>query len=228
MKTMVHSALLCGWLALAPPATAAETRPVSYEVAFNGNVVATQTVSIVESTGRATITASFEAELPVFIAIPQYSEKLSATFRADGTVERLDAIRHDGLVPTEVAGELQENGLLQIVRTDRNGVSTNFISRRDYDFNSLTLYGTAPADFLPKQSPARVLSISEGFVVPTSIQSISESETTPERQYLTSKHLVWTEGSHTSHSWHPERFSNLPRRYIRQTENGEFTFTLLR
>lgn len=228
MKMMVYSVLLCGWLALAPPASAAETRPVSYEVAFKGDVVATQTVSIIESDGQTTITTSFEAGLPVFIALQPYSEKLSATFRADGTVERLDAIRRDGLVPVEVTGELQANGWLQVVRTDRNGVSTNVIARADYDFNSLTLYGTAPADFLPGHRPARVLSIAEGRVVPMAIQTISESETTPERQHLASRHLIWTEGIHTSHSWHPERFSDLPRRYVRQTENGEFTFTLLR
>jgi hypothetical protein len=31
-----------------------------------------------------------------------------------------------------------------------------------------------------------------------------------------------------SHSWHPERFSNLQRRYIRQTDAGEFVFNLIR
>ena len=69
--------------------------------------------------------------------------------------------------------------------------------------------------------------IADGRVVPVVIDTITESETF-ERQNLVSKHLIWTEGPHVSHSWHPERFSNLPRRYIRQSEGGEFTFQLLR
>jgi hypothetical protein len=221
---------LVGWLSVAlgmAAASGGETRPVFYEVAFRGDVVATQTVSIVESGPSTTITASFEAELPVFIALQQYSEKLSATFRPDGTVERLEAIRRDGPIPVEVVGELQSNGWLRIVRTDMDGISTNLVAREDYDFHSLILYGTAPADFLPTNSPARVLSIADGRVESVGIQNISESDTF-ERQHLVSTHLVWTAGSYVSHSWHPERFSNLPRRYIRQTENGEFVFTLLR
>ena len=89
------------------------------------------------------------------------------------------------------------------------------------------LPGTAPADFLSTNRAARVLSIAEGRVVPFAIQTITESDTF-ERQHLVSMHLVWTEGTHVSHSWHPERFSNLPRRYVRQTGSGEFTFNLLR
>jgi hypothetical protein len=219
---------LCACFAgLATVASAADAVDLRYEVAFKGAAVATQTVSIVQSAGLKTISTDFEADLPVFVATHRYSERLSATFRADGTVERLGVERIDGPGQTVLSGSRQGNGLLRVVRTDRNGISTNFIARAEYDFNSLVLYGTAPAQFLPTNSPARVLSIAEGRVIPTQIQTISESETF-ERQHLVSMHLVWTEGNHTSHSWHPERFSNLPRRYIRQTESGEFTFTLLR
>jgi hypothetical protein len=219
------------WISLAlglAPARAGETRPVLYEVAYRGAVVATQTVSIVESAGKTTLTTSFEADLPVFTSLQHYSEKLSATFRADGTVESLSSFRRDAPpLPTEVTGELGKNGQLRVVRSDMDGIATNFIARADYDFNSLVLYGTAPSDFLPTNHPARVLSVAEGRVVPIAIRTISETETF-ERQNLVSTHLVWTEGALVSHSWHPERFSHLPRRYIRQTENGEFTFTLLR
>lgn len=200
--------------------------PIHYSVEFKGQPVATQTVLIANTEGRILLTTSFEAELPVFTALQSYSEKLSATFRPDGTVERFYSMRHDG-PPTEVRGELQEDGRLQIIRSDVHGITTNSIERSDYDFNSLALYGTDPVDFLPTNHIARVLSVAEGTVQNIAIQTISESETF-ERQHLVSLHLVWTEGIHTSHSWHPERFSHLPRRYIRQTENGEFTFTLQR
>ena len=89
------------------------------------------------------------------------------------------------------------------------------------------MYGRAPADFLPTNSPARVLSIAQGEVRPVLVQSNMESDTF-ERQHLETTHLVWTDGPHVSHSWHPERFSNLPRRYIRQTDAGEFVFNLIR
>lgn len=224
MKTIMLCASLAG---LAVAASGADTLPIHYAVNFKDAEVATQTVSIVESGGLTTIAASFEAELPVFVALQRYSEELSVTFRTNGTVERLGAIRFDNGARTVISGTLQSNGLLRVVRTDMNGISTNSIARKDYDFNSLVLYGTAPANFLPTNRPARVLSVADGRVIPVLIQTISESETF-ERQHLVATHLVWTEGSHTSHSWHPERFSNLPRRYIRQTENGEFTFTLLR
>lgn len=227
MKTMFRSPILCGLVGWAAAASAADARPILYEVSFRGAPVATQTVAIVQSDGLTTISTAFEADLPVFVALHHYSEQLSASFRADGTVERLGARIQDGPVETVLAGASQGNGSLRIVRTDRDGVSTNWIAREDYDFHSLILYGTPPAQFLPAAPPARVLSIAQGRVVTISIQSIFESETF-ERQNLVSTHLVWTEGIHTSHSWHPERFSNLPRRYVRQTESGEFTFTLLR
>jgi len=228
MKTTFHFKILVLILGLATAASAADTLPIYYNVSFKGADVATQTVSIVESAGLTTVSASFEAKLPVFIALQTYSEELSATFRADGTVVRLGAIRFDNGARTAISGTRLSNGLLRVVRTDMNGGSTNSIAREDYDFNSLILYGTAPADFLPTNNPVRVLSVADGRVVPISIETISESKTTPERQHLASKHLIWTDGPHISNSWHPERYSNLPDRYIRQTENGEFTFTLLR
>jgi hypothetical protein len=227
MKMTFHAIVLCGMIGGATAVSAADTRPISYEVAFNGAIVATQTVNIVQSGGSTTVSTAFEAELPVFIAMHHYSEQLSATFRTDGTVERLGAIRLDGGDRTSIAGTLQDDGLLQVVRTDLSGVSTNSIAREDYDFNSLILYGAAPSVFLTTNDPARVLQVPEGRVESVSIQTISESDTF-ERQHLVSTHLVWTAGIHVSHSWHPERFSDLPRRYVRQTENGEFTFTLLR
>ena len=226
MKTNLHLLFLALLLALTCSASAEDVFPISYSVEFKGQQVATQTVLIAKTEGRTTLTTSFEAQLPVFTSMQPYSEKLSATFRPDGTVERFYSMRHDG-PPTEVRGELQENGQLKVIRSDIHGVFTNSIERSDYDFNSLALYGTAPNDFLPTNSPSRVLSIADGVVQSMTIQIISESETF-ERQYLVSQHLIWTEGIHTSHSWHPERFSHLPRRYIRQTDNGEFTFTLQR
>ena len=226
MKQIFHLSFWALLLGFACSASAQDSFPISYSVEFKGQQVATQTVLIAKTEGRTILTTSFEADLPVFTTLQPYSEKLSVTFRPDGTVERFYSMRHDG-PPTEVRGELQEDGRLQIIRSDIHGVVTNSIERSDYDFNSLALYGTDPADFLPTNSLARVLSVADGTVQNIAIQSISESDTF-ERQHLVSIHLVWTEGLHTSHSWHPERFSHLPRRYIRQTENGEFTFTLQR
>ena len=214
-------------LGMASAVLAADAVAIRYEVSFKGDVVATQTVQIIQSGALKTIATAFEADLPVFVAMHHYSEQLSASFRADGTVERLGARIQDGPVQTVVSGTLQANDRLHVVRTDMSGVSTTSVARADYDFHSLILYGTAPADFLPTNRTARVLSIAEGRVVPVAIQTIDESDTF-ERQYLKSTHLVWTEGIYVSHSWHPERFSNLPRRYVRQTGSGEFTFNLLR
>ena len=226
MKKILHFVLLALIGSLTVNALAQDTLPVYYSVEFKGQPVATQTVLIAKTEGRILLTTSFEAELPVFTALQPYSEKLSVTFRPDGTVERFYSIRHDG-PPTEVRGELQEDGLLHVIRSDVHGITTNSIDRSDYDFNSLALYGTDPVDFLPTNHIARVLSVADGAVQNIAIQTISESDTF-ERQHLVSQHLIWTEGLHTSHSWHPERFSHLPRRYVRQTENGEFTFTLQR
>ena len=226
MKNFFRFVFLALLLGFAFAASAEDNLPIFYTVEFKGQEVATQTVLIAKTEGRTILTTSFEAKLPVFTSLQPYAEKASATFRPDGTVERFYSMRHDG-PPTEIRGELQENGQLKVIRSDIHGIFTNTIERGDYDFNSLVLYGTAPADFLPTNSPARVLSIADGAVQSMAIQVITESDTF-ERQHLVSQHLIWTEGLHTSHSWHPERFSQLPRRYIRQTENGEFTFTLQR
>ena len=205
-----------------------ESRTVAYDVWFKDAVAATQTVSIARADGSTTVTASFAAQLHVFVAQHPYSEDLAAPFRDDGTVERFQAVRIDGPQRTEVTGELQDDERLRVIRTDAQGVATSFIARADYDFHSLILYGRAPADFLPARGPARVLQIAEGFVQPMVIQTISESETTTERQHVSSTHLIWTSDTSTSHSWHPDRFGDVPRRYVRQTPNGEFTFQLPR
>lgn len=206
---------------------AAQSFTATYEVTFKDERVATQTVTIAKSGDLTTVATSFAADLPVFVALHHYAEDLSASFRPDGTVERLAASRHDGPIHISVSGSRLANGLLRLVRTDMDGTTTSLVARADYDFNSLAMYSTAPAGFLPTNNPARVLSVADGRIEPVAIQTISESDTF-ERQHLVSTHLVWTAGIHVSHSWHPERFSNLPRRYIRQTENGEFTFTLIR
>lgn len=217
---------LAGLLGLA----AARAEPVSirYTVEFKGMVVATQTVTLANAEGGRTVSAEFAADLPVFVTRQPYSERQSVAVRADGTIERFDAERQDGPLRTVVEGRRETNGLLRIVRTDPAGTATNFIARADYDFHSLVIYGTAPAEFLPTNNPARVLQIPEGRVATVNIQAIEESETTPERQHVRSTHLAWTQGPFLSHTWHPEKYGNLPRRYVRQTENGEFRFTLVR
>jgi hypothetical protein len=230
MKTFFRLIMLLGACGLFPMnAALAQARPIHYAVAFKDQVVATQTVTIAQTDGLTTIETRFEAELPVFVARHTYAESLSATFREDGTVERFRSIRQDGAARTEVAGTwLPEESKLQIIRTDQQGTTIQTVARDQYDLHSLILYGTSPADFLPEHRPVRLLDIAEGQVVSCGIQTISESETTSERQHVASVHLIWTVGEFVSHSWHPERFSNLPSRYIRQTENGRFTFTLQR
>ena len=227
MKRCFQLAVLGACIQLA---AAQEPSPpvLRYSVEFKGDVVATQSVAIVHSGGLTTISCSFAADLPVFVAIHHYSEELSVTYRpADGTVERFGARLRDGPVQTVVSGTGDGDGALRIVRTGPDGTATNFVAREDYDFHSLVFYGRAPADFLPTNSPARVLSIADGEVRPVAIQTNLESDTF-ERQHLETTHLVWTDGPHVSHSWHPERFSNLPRRYIRRTDGGEFVFNLIR
>lgn len=201
--------------------------PVHYAVIYKGETVATQTVTIAHADELTTVTSSFTAELPVFISRQQYSEELAATFRADGTVTEFRAARSDGPQRITVSGHGLTNDALSVVRTNSAGVTTHLIAREDYDFNSLAMYGAAPADFLPTNRPARLLDVAEGQIVDAHIQINTESDTF-ERQHLTTQHLIWTVGHWVSHSWHPERFSNLPRRYIRQTDDGEFTFQLLR
>lgn len=227
MKRCFQLALFGAWVQLA---AAQEPSPpvLRYAVAFKGDVVATQSVAIVHSGGLTTISCSFAADLPVFVATHHYSEELSVTYRsADGAVERLAARLRDGPVQTVVSGTRDGDGALRVVRTGLDGTATNFIAREDYDFHSLAIYGRAPADFLPTNSPARVLAIAQGEVRSVAIQTNQESDTF-ERQHLETTHLTWTDGPHVSHSWHPERFSNLPRRYIRQTDAGEFVFNLIR
>lgn len=228
MKRSLHLAALGALFSLAASGQEPSPPPLRYAVAFKGNVVATQTVAIAHSAGRTTISCSFAADLPVFVATHHYAEQLSATYRpADGTVERLGVRIQDGSVQTVVSGALDGDGTLRIVRTGMAGTTTNRVARADYDFHSLAFYGRAPSDFLPTNSPARVLSIAQGEVRPVLVQSNLESDTF-ERQHLETTHLVWTDGPHVSHSWHPERFSNLPRRYVRQTDGGEFVFNLIR
>lgn len=224
MKRWSALSVLPACLALSAPA---EGVSLAYDVVFKGSPVATQTVTLAGTGDRTTVTARFEAALPVFVALQHYSEDLSVSFRPDGTVVQFSARRIDGGLRVETSGELEEDGRLRVVRAAPDGTTTNWFQRADYDFHSLALYGSAPADFLPTNQPARVLSVADGRIEPVAVQVVDESDTF-ERQHLYSAHLVWTTGSFTSHSWHPERFSNLPRRYIRQTENGEFTFTLQR
>lgn len=218
------SLLLIGWTFCA---TAEEVRPIFYEVSFKGSLVATQTVMITESAGARTVTTSFEAFAPAFVAQHRIAEKLSVTYDTNDTVTALQADITDGGKFTKLAGTAGADGALRVVREDREGVSTNLIARADYDFNSLTLYGNAPTNFLSTNSLVRVLDVTEGRVFPVTVATVGESYTF-ERQRLDSTHVIWTEGANVSHSWHPERFSNLPVRYARQTGLGEFTFTLLR
>ena len=215
--------------AFACAAARAQTLPILYHVSFKDAVVATQTVTIAQADGLTTISSEFESQLHVFVANHVYSESLSATFRDDGTVERFHSMRQDGPLRTEASGTLlEEEGGLQVIRTDRNGTEIFVVQRQDYDFHSLALYGTAPTNFLPAQNTARILDVAEGRVLPVEIHSSAESMTTPERQHVASTHLVWTCGEFTSHSWHPERHSDLPVRIVRHTGNGEFSFTLQR
>lgn len=206
----------------------AGAEPVRYAVRFKDVVIATQEVTIVQADDLITTTSAFAADLRVFVANHHYGEALSVTYRPDGTVVAFSARRTDGPVQVEITGAAGAEDVLRVVRTDREGISTNFIPRADYDFHSLILYGTEPSQFLPSNKVARVLNIAEGRIVPTTMQTISESQTTSERQYVRATHLIWGEGPYLSHSWHPERFSNLPTRYIRQSDTGEFIFDLQR
>ena len=208
-------------------AACAETVPLYYTVRFKDALVATQTVTFAQDAGGDTVRAEFAADLHVFIAIHHYEEAQTATHRADGTVTAFRAVRVDGMDRVEVDGQLGTNDVLQVVRQDVRGVSTNFIPRTDYDFSSLMMYGHEPAGFLTTNVPARVLDILQGRVVPVTVQSISESITV-ERQNVKTRHLVWTDGEFISHSWHPERFHNLPSRYLRHNGSGVFDFTLQR
>lgn len=205
-----------------------EARPIIYEVLFKGNLVATQTLTIAESAEARTVTTSFRLEVPVFVAQHRIAETLSVSYDGSGMVTGIRADIADGAKRSEIVGTTGSDGMLRVIRTGPDGVTTNYIARADYDFNSLTMYGNAPTNFLPTNSTVRVLDIAQGKVVPVTLSVIGESYTTRERQDVPATHVVWSEGAFVSHSWHPERFSNLPVRYIRQNDLGEFTFSLQR
>lgn len=200
---------------------------IPYRVFFKEKLVATQQISFARSEGRTIMGASFEAALPVFVSTHHVREELAVTYREDGTVEHFKSKTADGGQWLDVEGRVNDAGDLEIASSSHQVQSTNIIARVDYDFHSLALYGTNPDVFLPTNRPARVLDIARGEVVPVQIDVITESSTF-ERQYLITKHLIWTEGVHTSHSWHPEKFNDFPSRYIRQTGAGEFVFRLVR
>lgn len=224
MKTCI----LCSVFLLAAGLSArAESEPLHYEVRFRDAVIATQTLRVAHAGDLATVSTSFAAQMRVFVAVHHYQEEVSVTMERDGTVRAFRSVVSDGPARTELTGTAGADDVLQVVRQGPEGSSTNFIARTDYDLNSLTLYGTAPEDFMPTNQPARALDLVEGKVVPVRLQTISESITF-ERQNLRTLHVIWTEGDRVSHSWHPERFSNLPSRYVRQSGHGEFVFTLLR
>lgn len=211
--------------ALAIAAGAAE--PLRYEVRYRDALVATQLVTLGQSADGVTVRTEFEADLMVFIARHHLSESISATVRGDGTVLAFEARRVDGGNRTDVRGAMGAGDVLEVVREDRDGISTNYIQRGDYDFHSLAMYGADPASFLPTNQPARVLNLIDGRVKPVTTTVISESITF-ERQHLPTLHVIWSEPGFTSHSWHPERFSNLPSRHLRQDISGDFDFRLLR
>ncbi len=218
---------LCAAALLALLAAPAGAQSLAYDVAFRGTSVATQQVTLAFEGDALSVRAEFAAELPVFVVHHEYSEDLSATYSTNGSVLRIHSVTMDGPKMIEVNAEAEPDGLLRVVRTDMSGVSTNYISRSDYDFNSLTIYGNAPETFISTNTQVRVLDVAQGRVVPVAVETISES-TTFERQNLVTVHTVWTEGFFVSHTWHPERFSNLPRRFVRQSDAGEFTFSLIR
>jgi len=230
MRKFIHPCLPAAAAALLSVVgpTRAENIPIRYAVGFNGSVVATQTVEIAESGGLTTVSASFAADLPVFIARHVYSEDITVTARADGSVQEFRARVADGPIVVETSGIPQEDGSLLVVRSGPDGMSSNRLVRTDYDCHSLALYGTAPTNFLPDSRPVRMLDLARGEIVPTGVEVIFESYTTPERQNVDSAHVVWTSGSHVSHSWHPERYSDLPVRFVRSDAHGRFEFNLQR
>ena len=205
----------------------AQTMDVRYEVRFKDAPVATQLVSFTQHATSDAISAEFAADLHVFVAVNHYAEKQSATHRSDGTVTAFRSARMDGLSTVKVEGRLGADDVLQVTRQDAEATTTNFIPRADYDFSSLFMYGHDPVRFLPTNTPARVLNLLEGRVVPVDLQSISESITV-ERQHVETRHLVWTEGEFISHTWHPDWVSKLPSRFIRHNGSGVFEFTLQR
>ncbi len=204
-------------------ALAADARDLFYSVRYQDITLATQRVTIVESDDLTTVASSFEAKLPVFVALHDYAEKSSVTIRGDGAVTEIHAERDDGMAFTKINAEMEPDGLLRVFREDRSGVTTNHIAREDYDATSLSLYLGDPAALLPSNRAARILFVDEGRVEPVTTQFISESETF-ERQNFFVRHVVWREGIYESHSWHPARRQFAPSRYIRHTRAGDFIF----
>ncbi len=210
-------------LPLTPDASAADS---TYLVSFRQIPVATQFVSRVEEDGLITIATRFAAAMPVFTAVHRYSEELTVTFRpGDGAVTQCRALRVDGGKRVEVEGNAGDDGSLVVYRRDNHGVVTNTYPAGSYDFHSLIHYALPPSDYLTTNSPARMLDIARGEVVPVEITGISEARTF-ERQVHTNMHLIWKSGHHTSESWHTERLGYLPDPFVRQTENGDFVFEL--
>ena len=142
-------------------------------------------------------------------------------------IRHVERIRIGTRIPVTVPFRIND-GLLDVFRTDASGTSISQVARKDYDFHSLALYGTPPSEFLPGHNPAQVFDVARGLVSPVEIHVVDQSETTPERQHVASKMLIWTDGPFVSRSWHPERHSDLPTRFVRHTENGQFTFVLQR
>lgn len=225
--SFVHHFVFCAAALFASSVCSVHAQSIVYDVFFKDQSVATQHIYLARDNGETMISASFAAVLPVFVSLHHIEEYLSVTYKTNGTVQRFHANLIDGPVRTEINAEVGADGTLRVVRSDQAGVATNFIRRADYDFNSMILYGTAPGDFIPTNTTARVLDVAQGRVVPMTLGTVSESYTF-ERQNLETVHIIWKDGTHTSHSWHPERFSNFPARYIRQSDSGEFTFSLIR
>lgn len=219
---------LAGFL-LAPSPSPAQEDAVSvpYEVVYKGSVVATQMVLSGTASGKVSVQTSFSAMLPVFVSMHQYEESLSATFNSSGEVYSIRSRVSDGGRVIEVIADQSNEGVLNVQVSGLDGVTNRIISRSDYDFNSLALYGQNPDYYVPTNLSARVLDVRTGEIVPTTIQVISESSTF-ERQHLLTKHLVWSSGIYTSHSWHPEKFNHFPSLYNRQDALGDFSFRIIR
>lgn len=231
MTSHLASTIRSGFYALLAlvNAACAQSIPIRYEIFFKDQLVATQNVTLAEANGVFSFSSFFEADLPVFVARHVYSESISASWRKDGTLLQFQSVRIDGPNRFEASGAFSdETGILEVFRTDSYGTTISQWSRKDYDFHSLAIYGTPPDGFLPAHNPAKVFDVARGTVVPIDIHAVDQSETTQERQHVASKMLAWTQGPFVSRSWHPERHSNLPTRYLRHTENGQFTFVLQR
>ncbi len=201
---------------------------IRYAVSFHGVSVATQTITIEREPERTILATEFDIPDSSPSGLPAQSESLRVTFRADGTVEQLHSVRIQDGRRSEVIGEIEEEEFLQLIRTDPDGIETQTVARADYDFHSLILYGTAPRDFLPDHRPVRVFCLADGRIHDCEIRSISQAETTRERQHIASLQLTWTCGPHTGRTQHPDRPDRLPSRITRDTPHGPLVFTLHR